>query len=340
MLEELLEFQEIKIPKIKRIPMTKSNQKCPKITNESDKFHEVLMKHLKALNKTSKNKGASICEKIFSRKKEEERKKKEEIYKNLHRNKKLNLHQFLSRVQNYEKKKKYNLELQKLKKLKKETESFQEKPKLSYNTIKICQTIPKEPLYKRKNEVLEEHENELKNLTILYTIPRDERERGEKDNNKLKKFKTKCYSAENIRTSYVNDYDNFQTYNNHSNININNGSTKNKKCMPKKMTKQRSDKFFEMQEKWLKNKIEKNQYIERFHQIQNDTFSKLTFRPNISQASLEILDAKNRLNINNDEVYKCYIQKCYNQYNNAFINKEKTIWDKLYEESYQKKEKK
>ena len=68
------------------------------------------------------------------------------------------------------KKKKHNLELKKYKQLQKETESIQEKPKLSYNTLKICQTMLKEPLYKRTNVVLEEHENELKYLTIFYTM--------------------------------------------------------------------------------------------------------------------------------------------------------------------------
>ena len=43
----------------------------------------------------------------------------------------MNLHQFLSRVQIFEQKRKYNLELKKYRQLQRETESMQEKPKLS-----------------------------------------------------------------------------------------------------------------------------------------------------------------------------------------------------------------
>jgi hypothetical protein len=252
----------------------------------------------------------------------------------------MNLHQFLSRVQNYEQKKKYNLELKKFKQLKKETESLQEKPKLSHNTLRICKAMPKEPLYKRTNEVLKEHENELKNLTIYYTMPREVRERGEKNNNrnkdnKSKMCKTKYYSAENTRSSYVNEYDSLQTYN--DNNTKNNNGLKHQKSLPKKITKQRSDQFFDRQEKWLKSKRDRNQYFEKFYQIHNDNYSNVTFRPCISQATLEILDIKNRINTNNDEVYKYNIPNSQNQYDNFILNKGRTIWDKLYEESFQKK---
>ena len=350
MLDELLEFQEIRKdpPKIKPRPSVTSNPKIQKKTNLLDVSKEEIIEEPTNIDiDINVNKKLTLGDKILLRKREEEEKKrKAEMYKDLHKNKKMNLHQFLSRVQNYEQKKKYNLELKKYKQLQKETESIQEKPKLSYNTLKICQTMPKEPLYKRTNEVLEEHENELKNLTIFYTMPREVREKEEMENNKLtknnkdksKRLKTKSYSVENTRYTYMNDYDSLATHNNYLNYNNSNNYILNKNnSLPKKMSKQQSDEFFDKQEKWLKNKRVRNQYFEKFYQIQSDTYSNVTFRPYVSQATLEILDIKNRLNTNNDEIYKYHIPNSFSQYNNWILNKGRTIWDKLYEEASLKK---
>ena len=249
----------------------------------------------------------------------------------------MNLHQFLSRVQKYEQKRKYNLELKKYKQLQKETESLQDKPKLSKNTLKICQTMPKEPLYKRTNQILDEHEKEIQNLTIFYTMPKEIKETTTGDNSNLNKsnrynrstrFKTKNNSVEVTRN---NNCDTFKSLETLENIN----NKKNKKI--KKITKQQSDDFFNKEIKWLKNKKAKNQYFENFYKIQNDTYSNITFKPYVSQDTLEILDIKNQLKINNDEIYKYHIPNSYSQYNNFLLNKGRTIWDKLYEEADQKK---
>lgn len=346
MLDELFEFQEIsKVPpKLKPRPSVVSNPKIQKKTDLLDVSKEEIIEEPTNINiNINKNRRLTLGDKILLRKREEEEKKrKAEIIKNLHKNKKMNLHQFLTRVQNYEQKKRYNLELKKYQQLQKETESIQEKPKLSYNTLKICQTMPKEPLYKRTNEVLEEHENELKNLTIFYTMPKETREKEEIENNKLtknnkdksKRLKTKSYSVENTRYTYMNDYDSLATHNNNLNYNNSNNYILNKKnSLPKKMSKQQSDEFFDKQEKWLKNKRVRNQYFEKFYQIQSDAYSNVTFRPYVSQATLEILDIKNRLNTNNDEIYKYHIPNSFSQYNNLILNKGRTIWDKLYEEA-------
>ena len=292
------------------------------------------------------NREPTLGEKILLRTREEqERKKKAEIYKELHKNKKMNLHQFLSRMQNYEQKKKYNLELKKYQKLKKEAESIQEKPKLSYNTTKICKTMPpKEPLYLRTSEVLEEHEQELKNLTTFYSMPKEMREKltNEYFNTKTNKsskldksnkfdrskhIRPRKYSAENTRNT---DWEEL-------NRNLQTPDMDEKKNKPKKITKQMSDEFFEKQEKWLKNKRVNSQYYEKFYQIQNDTYSDMTFKPCISQATLEILNLKNRLNMDNDDYFKYNIPNSFSQYNNLILNKGKTIWDKLYDEAFKEK---
>lgn len=344
MLDELLEFKQIpkKPPKIK-------NSNLKKVSSNPNIHQNNIIINNPAENitfqeeePTNKNNKPTLAEKVLLRqKKEEEKKRKAEIYKELHKNKKMNLHQFLSRVQNYEQKKKYNLELKKYKQLQKETESIQDKPKLSHNTLKICKTMPKQPLYKRTDQVMEDHKQEIKNLTIFYTMPREVRERDTIENNANKdnknnksninknKNKKKYYSAEVTRNNNNNDdvYNSLQSIES-KNINI---------TIPKKMTKQQSDEFFNKQEKWLKNKRARNQYFEKFYQIQNDTYSNVTFRPYVSQASLEILDIKNKLNTNNDECYKYHIPNSYSQYNNLILNKGRTIWDKLYEEAGQKK---
>jgi hypothetical protein len=168
-------------------------------------------------------------------------------------------------------------------------------------------------------------------------MPKEVRERDNLDNNKMNtnvngnkatnrygNKSKKSYSVEVTRNN-----DNYESLQIRENKNANNP--------PKKMTKQKSDEFFNKQEKWLKNKRARNQYFEKFYQIQNDTYSNITFHPYVSQATLEILDIKNRLNNNNDEFYKYHIPNSYSQYNNLELNKGRTIWDKLYEEAGQKK---
>jgi len=350
MLDELLEFEHIKkIPpkppkknankaNIKKVPSKSQStqQKTVIIYNPTEEYTQKDTYHDVPTTFNSMNRTPTLGDKVLMRKKkEEEKKRKAEIYKELHKNKKMNLHQFLSRVQNYEQKKKYNLELKKFSQLQKETASLQDKPKLSYNTIKICQTMPKDPLYKRTKNVLEEHDQEIKNLTIFYSMPKEVRERdtlvngtGTNKNNKTinrngNKNK-KSFSVEVTRNN--DDYESLQMIDN-----------KNTNDLPKKMSKQKSDEFFYKQEKWLKNKRARNQYFEKFYQIQNDVYSNVTFHPYVSQATLEILDIKNRLNNDNDEFYKYHIPNSYSQYNNLELNKGRTIWDKLYEEAGQKK---
>ena len=342
MLDELFDFEGVS-KEIPKITIKKASYK--QSTKNKLKYDILSISKDEAIqNNKSSNSPQTLGEKILKRQKnEEEKMKKAEIYKELHQNKKINLHHFLSRVQNFEQKRKYNLELKKYKQLQRETESMQEKPKLSSKTLKICQTMPKKPLYKRTNEVMEEHKKEIKNLTSFYTLPREIIEKTLIDknnthNNKItsnsnisKKLKAKYYSVGNTRSSNYNYYNNsLQTYENSDTTNKINNSKK-------KMTKQLSDEFFEKQEKWLKNKRLRNQYFEKYTQIQNDTYSDITFKPYISQATLEILDIKNRINTYNDEFYKYNIPNSYSRYNNFIINKGRTIWDKLYEEAFQKK---
>ena len=117
MLDELLEFKQIK-----KIPQKKNANKAnlKKVTSKNPSTQQ---KNVIIYNPTEKytqkdtyydvpttysmNRVPTLGDKVLMRKKkEEEKKRKAEIYKELHKNKKMNLHQFLSRVQNYEQKKK------------------------------------------------------------------------------------------------------------------------------------------------------------------------------------------------------------------------------------------
>jgi len=344
MLDELMEFKQIQKlpPEIKQKPyISKKDNPNQNSHQKNITMHNYQIKEMKKINIFDEipniNDKLTFADKVLLRKRqEEEKKRKDELNKELHKNKMINLSQFLSKVKFYEQNQKYNLELKKYKQLLKETESNQEKPKLSYNTLKLCKTMPKQPpLYKRTNKVIEKHKKEIYKLTSLY-MPKEEREieidKLQKDklkdynkslNNSDEKIKKKCYSTEISRN---NDYcdDNYQIYK----------IKKTRNKLPKKIIKQKSDVFFNKQVKWLKNKKEK--YLNQ-NKNENSNNSKITFRPYISRATLEILGIKNRLNNNNDEIYKYNVNDGNSPCNNLKLNKGITIWDKLYQEGRKNK---
>ena len=138
-------------------------------------------------------------EKISQRRKKEEEQKKKEYLNNLNKNKKMNLRQFLNRMENYEQKRKYNLELKKYEKLKKETSFLREKPKINAASLKFFENLPKEPLYKRTEEILDTKKKMIENLTIYYTLPK---EIQNQKNIKRNRYKKKYYSAENNKNNF------------------------------------------------------------------------------------------------------------------------------------------
>ena len=346
MLDELMEFKQIQKlpPEITQKPYNSKKD----LPNQNAHQTNIIINHnqTKEFEKTNTfdeypniNVKPTLGDKVLLRKRqEEEKKRKAELYKELHKNKKINLKQFLSKIKFYEQNQKYNLELKKYKQLLKETESNQDKPKLSYNTLKLCKTMPKlPPLYKRTNEVLEKHRQEINKLSSDYNMEKEIREidKIQKDklkdnkkcsNNSDKKIKKKWYSTEVSRNNDINkDYDDsLKIYKNKK--------TRNK--LPKKIIQQKSDDFFNNQVNWLKNKKERNL---NQRQNKNNTDSKNNFHPYISPATLEILDIKNRLNNNKDEFYKYNIPNGNSLYNNLKVNKGRTIWDKLYQESKKNK---
>ena len=216
MLDELLDHENItKVPpKLKQYSATFKRDKTDSL---KDSYKD-------ELRKLGNSKKISIMEKIKYRQKKEEEKKRKMLFNTLHKEKKINLHQFLSRMQNYEQRRKYNIELKKYEKLRQETSTLQDKPKIN-KQLKNNEKIPKEPLYKRTEEVLDEKKKVIESLSIFYTLPKEVQKQKKIMRNR---YKIKNYSVE-IENTKNNFDDNQGTY------------KKNKKEKNKKMTRQKSN---------------------------------------------------------------------------------------------------
>ena len=320
MLDELKDF--LNIPRIPpKIKIYSTFLKNTKKNSSTRSFKD-------DLRRLSNTKKVSIMDKIMFRKKKEEEAKKKELLKILQKNKKMNLRQFLNRMENYEQKRKYNLELKKHEKLRLETSYLRDKPKINSSSLKLYENLPKEPLYKRTEEILDIKKKMLENLTMFYTLPKEIQNQKDVMRGRHKK---KYYSAENTK----NDFDDYECTIKSSSID--NYGLRNKKHKKiEKMTKEKSDEFYNKQEEWYKNKKAKEKYNEKLYQKQNLTFSDATFHPSINQVTLEILDLKNKINTNNDEFYKYNIANSNSQYGDLYLNNRRTIFDKLYEEGFKK----
>ena len=245
MIEELKEFLNIpKIPPKIKIYSTY-------LINTKNKTRAQTYKE--GLRRLSSQKKISIMEKILQRQKKEQERKRKEMLDDLHKNKKMNLRQFLSRMQNFEEKRKYNLELKKYQKLKQEISFLREKPKINSSSLKLFENLPKEPLYKRTEGILDEKKKMIENLTIFYTLPKEIQKQKDVMRNRYKK---KYNSAENSKI----DYDDHEYTIRSSSIDyLNMRNRKNKKR--EKMTKEKSDEFYNKQEEWYKNKKAKEKYF-------------------------------------------------------------------------------
>ena len=319
MLEELLEFYNNpeEIPETKKISKIETKIK-PKPKTSSLK---------KDLRRISISKQVSIMDKIQQRKEKEEA-KKVKLLKFVNKKKKINLRKFLNRMRNCQQKRKYDLELQKYEQLKKDTSSFRDKPKINKIQLKLFENLPKEPLYRRTEEVLDERKKRIENLSLYFILPKEIQKQKEVMRNRYKK---KYYSAENTK----NDLDDYEKIIMTSPIKGNNLRNKKKKKKGK-IKKQKSDEFYNKQEIWLQKA--KKKYLERLNKKQNDnqnyTLSDVTFHPYINKVSLDILEMRNRVNSNNDNIYKYNITNNKSQDLNS--NKGRTIYDKLYQDSFKK----
>ena len=322
MLDELKEFLNIpKTPPEIKIYTTFINSKKNSLTNS----------YCCDLRRINYTKRVSVMEQIAQRRKKEERAKKKEMLYNLNKYKKINLRKFLNRMQDCEQKRKYDLELKKYEKLKHEVSSLQDKPKINASSIKFCENNPREPIYKRTEEIIDEKRKIMKNLTIFYTLPKEIQNQTKIMKNRHKK---KYFSAENSKND---SHDNEYTIKSVSIDNFMKNNLRNKKHKKReKMTKQKSDEFYFRQEQWYKKKKANEKYYEKYYQLQNYSFSEATFHPSINQVTLEILDLKNRANTNNDECYKYNITNSRRQFCDTYENNGKTIFDKLYDDRYKK----
>ena len=323
MLEELKEFLEIPpTPQEIKIYTKYMSTKKNSLTNS----------YCNDLRRINYSKRVSVMEQIAQRRKKEEKEKKKEMLKNLNKNKRINLKQFLNRMQDCEQKRKYNLELKKYEKLKQEVSTLQDKPKINSTTVKFCENGPKEPLYKRTEEVLNDKKKVMKNLTIFHSLPKEIQNQANIMRNRHNK--KKYFSAESSKNDYN---DNEYTIRSVSIDNIKKKKLRNKNNKKKeKMTRQKSDEFYYRQEQWYKNKKAKEENYEKLYQMQNYSYSNATFHPYVNQVTLEILDLKNRENTNNEDYYKYNITNSKSQPGDGCDNNGKTIFDKLYDDRYKK----
>ena len=319
MIEDLIELLEIQ-----GVPQETKKNSQNETRTKSKKTTSSIKNDLRRL---SLSKQVSIMEKIKQRKdKEEVKKKKLMKFVNKNKNKKINLGKFLNRMHDYEQKRIYDLDLKKFEQLQKDTSSLREKPKINKISLKIFENLPKEPLYKRTEEVLDEKKKRIENLSVYFILPKEIQQQREVMRNRYKK---KYYSTENTK----NDFD---EYDHSLKTSSRDYSYLNKKKKKKEKTsKPKKDNFYDKQELWLKKA--KIKYMEKLNQKQNLTYSDVTFHPHVNQVSLDILEMKNKINSDNDDIYKYNItNNNNNRSQDLILNKGKTIYDKLYQDYFKK----
>lgn len=306
MLSELYSFNGIK----KASPPKKTEPKKEKITKQksrntkqqSENLHDESSVSLE-LKKEEEN--ISLANKIKQWNLEEERKKKqkEKLLNELHKTKKINLKKFLNRTLNYEQKKQYNIEMRKIKQLQNERDTLLDHPTLSKKTYDLCKEKKKKPLYLRTNEVIEERNKEIENLSKIYMLPKailDQQKSRNAKFNFIKKYK----SVDNNNTIL---------------------STTNRKITAKEMNS-----FYLSQERWYENKENKIQNKKMIIDINKEN-NESTFHPVVNQTTIEYDTNKiSQLSQSNHQLRNK--SRRTNSLDRNYNNKE-TVFDKLYKQS-------
>ena len=270
---------------------------------ELKKLEEETLKLLK------EQEALTLAEQVLKRQQEEEDNKRKEILKQLHKNRNVDLNKFITRSVGYEQKKNYDLEQKRFKKLEEESKLCKEKPLLSNKTIQICKTLKKKPIYERTKEIIEIREKKLELL--------------KKNKNYNKKVKKLNKSMDDI---------NKQEKKRKRKEYIINEKIKNKKMNYKEMVN-----YYNWQNDWKNRLEERNKRSEKEKKKEKEKVLGNYFHPQISQGSIEIINAKNETNENyrrhNTDDYKNnnYYYADDDIYN---INSGKNVYDRLYEDNF------
>lgn len=278
------------------------------------------------LNLIKEQKALTLAEKVLKKQQDEQDKKKREL-KQLHKSKNIDLNKFLTRAVGFEQKKNFDLEQKRFKKLEEESKLCKERPLLSHKTIEMCKTLNKKPIYERTKEIIENREKNLKQL----------KNKDYKYNKKLRnKNKSKNKNSSKSRSRKVN--------NSMDNIVVNKEKKRkrkeyiiNDKIKNKKMNYREIKDYYIRQNEW-KNRInEKKKMKENNLKKKKDNEFVEYFHPQISQGSIEIINAKNEANENNLRYLNTDFNNNYYYADNDIysnnINFGKNVYDRLYEDN-------
>ena len=246
----------------------------------------------------------SLAEQIKMRNEQDKKNKhKDEIIKELHKSKKINLEKFLTRSLNYEQKKRYNIEMQKVKKLQNERETLLDKPILSRKTYEICKNKNQnQPIYLRANKILEERKEEIENLYKISMLPKSVLDTQKSRNAKFRYVKNMNHSMDSINEKKPEE------------INT-----------QKKTTKEMNDFYFN-QEQWFEKTQIKIKINEKMLQNRKNKKNGATFHPLLSKGTKEIIASKY---YNDSQLTETTINK--NNKNNS-MEYDESVFDKLYNE--------
>ena len=278
MLSELCKFNNLKMPvepkrkKKNQKPMESENENRDKNKdnnkgNKTPNYDELRNIDLEIQKDVPQ---ISLVEQIKIRKEEAQKNvHKNQIINELHKSKKINLEKFLTRSLNYEQKKRYNIEMQKVQKLQNERDSLLEKPVLSQKTLEICKNKKqKQPVYLRTNKILEERKEEIENLSKIFMLP---------------KSIINTQRSRNAQFRYVKNM-------NHSmdSINAKNPEETNRK----KKTIEEMKTFYLDQENWFFKTQDKIKNKEKIIQERMKEENVESFRPLLSKGTQEIIANK------------------------------------------------
>ena len=279
------------------------------------------------LNLMKEQEAFSLAEKVLKRQQEEQDKKKREILKQLHKSKNIDLDKFLTRAVGFEQKKNFDLEQKRFKQLEEESKFCKDQPLLSHKTIEMCKTLNKKPIYERAKEILEKREENLKQLKNKdYKYNKKLRNKGKN----LSKNKSKSKSRK-VNNSMDNIVVNKEKKRKRKEYIIND------KIKNKKMNYREIKDYYIRQNEW-KNKVEEKKKMKgnNLKKKKDNEFVEY-FHPQISQGSIEIINAKNEANENNMRYLNTDFNNNYYYAENDIysnnINFGKNVYDRLYEDN-------
>ena len=333
MLDEFMNFNDKKMPDSNEILKPKEysikKEQLNNIIKRPKKQSIVNLEGMEELKKLEEEtlklikeqEALTLAEQILKRQQDQQDKKRREVIKQLHKTKNVDINKFLTRSVGYEQKKNYDLEQKRFKQLEEENKLCKERPLLSTKTAEMCKTLYKKPIYERTKEIIENRKkklNELKNKDYKY-------------NPKLRSAKNKSKNKNKNASNSMDNIDTKKEVKRKRKEYIINEKTKNKKMNTSEMKE-----YYQRQYEWKNRLEEKNKMKEKNTKKKKNGEIKEYFHPQISQGTIEIMNAKNEAN---ERIYgpqNTDYNNYYHTKNDIYKYKmdlEKRVYDRLYEEN-------